>query len=344
MIGIASLLDPLDRRIVVALQIDGRASWTEIAELCDTSITTVARRGQHLLSEGTVRVAVVPNINHAGPADLFILRIGCAPGMQIQVCMELARREDLRFLSLVTGSCDIIAELNALKEGSLYTQLVDEIEAIDGVQQCETDLVIHTYKVANDWSRQLLTGEAHESVAEEPHECDATHFDETDRKLLALMKDDGRSSFRGVADALGMNESTIRRRFETLRGNGCVSVATLVPAAALGFESEILLRIAVDPPLLDSVARKLSRHRGVRYVAATLNGSALMCELILPTTRDVFGFTTGILGRLEGVQGWTANVELLTFRRGFVETPWSRKLAAERLAAAQRVEAGGTSA
>lgn len=336
-----ALLDPLDRRIVVALQIDGRASWTEIAELCGTSITTVARRGQQLISQGTVRVAVVPDINHGGPADLYILRIGCAPGTQIDVCMEMARREDLRFLSLVTGSCDIVAELNTLKEDSLQSRLVDEIEAIDGVQRCETDLLIHTYKVARDWSRQLLTGDAQEDVAEEPHECDASHFDETDRKMLALMKDDGRASFRSVADALGMNESTIRRRFETLRANGCITVTTLVPAASLGFQSEILLWITAAPPLLDTVARKLSRNRGVRYVGATLNGSCLMCELILPTTDDVFEFTTGILGRLEGVQGWTANVELVTFRRGFVETPSSRKLMAERRQSTNRVKIGG---
>src|SRR5215469_11767397 len=101
--GSADHLDDLDRRIVAALQLDGRASWTDIAERCGTSVTTVARRGQQLLRDGTVRVAVVPDNNHAGAADLFFLRISCAPGTQTRVCAELAGRGDLRFLALMTG-------------------------------------------------------------------------------------------------------------------------------------------------------------------------------------------------------------------------------------------------
>lgn len=324
--GIPTLdhLDDLDRRIIVALQGDGRASWTAIAESCGTSVPTVARRAQQLLTDGTVRVGVMPDINHAGPADLFVVRIGCASGQQGRVAQELARREDIRFIALVTGQVDIIAELNTRKDESLHARLVDELMAIDGITRCETDLVLHTYKVAHDWSRQLLTGVDHVYTSEEPHECDSSHFHDTDRAILAHLRDDGRASFRAVADALGVNESTVRRRFETLRTRGCISVVTLVPAAALGFEAEILLMITVTPARLDAVARSLATYRGVRYVAATLNGNALMCELILPTTRDVFGFVTTILGQLDGVLGWAAHLELVTFKRGFVETSWWR--------------------
>jgi DNA-binding Lrp family transcriptional regulator len=156
------------------------------------------------------------------------------------------------------------------------------------------------------------------------HRCAPSHFDSVDHKIIDLMAEDGRASFRTVATALGVNESTVRRRFETLQSRGCIHLVTLVPAPALGFESEIILNIAVAPAFLESVARQLATYRGVRYMAATLNHNALMCELILPTTRDVFEFTNGTLGRLEGVLGWTASVVLLVVRRGFVETPWWR--------------------
>jgi hypothetical protein len=92
----------------------------------------------------------------------------------------------------------------------------------------------------------------------------------------------------------------------------------------MGFESEVILNITVAPPYLETVARTLASYRGVRYVAALLSHNALMCELILPTTEDLFAFTNQTLGRLEGVQGWTASVVLLVLRRGFVETPWWR--------------------
>jgi DNA-binding Lrp family transcriptional regulator len=318
-----SHLDELDRKIIVALQGNGRISWTEIAEMCKTSVTTVARRGQQLLKDGTVRVAVMPDINHAGEADLFILRITCAPGTQTEVLRSLACRTDLRFLGLVTGPYDILAELNLRRDESLHSRIVNEIQAIEGVQRCDTDLTLNTYKVAHDWSQQYTLGLGETTArSAEVHRCDPSHFDSADHKIIDFMAEDGRASFRTVATALGVNESTVRRRFELLQGRGCIHLVTIVPSPALGFESEIILNISVAPPFLDEVARKLSAYQGIRYVAATLSHNALMCELILPTTQHVFEFTSGTLGRLDGVLGWTASVVLLVVRRGFVETPW----------------------
>lgn len=319
----ADRLDELDRKIVIALQGHGRASWTRIAEECGTSVATVARRGQQLLSDGVVRVAVVPNIRHSGDTDLFLLRITCAPGAHVQVLQALSARADLRFLGLVTGAFDIFAELNLLREESLHARIVNEILAIDGVQRCDTDLTLNVYKVSHDWSRQF--GAADLAPAPPVHTCSPDHFDPVDHEIISVMADDGRASFRSVATMIGINESTVRRRFETLHGRGCVMLVTLIPSPALGFESEILLTISVAPPFLREVAHQLTTYRGVRYVAAQLSQNALLCELIVPTTADVHEFTNGVLGRLEGVLGWSASIVLLTVRRGFVETPWWRR-------------------
>lgn len=314
-------LDELSRAVVVALQQDGRASWTDIAADCGASVSSVSRHGQQLLRDGIVRVAVVPDTNHAGPADLFVLRISCVAGTQTRVCQRLAGRADIRFLALVTGAHDIVAELNVPRTTSLAARVIDDVQGIDGVLRCETDLRLHTYKVAHDWSRDGGTP----SVDRPPHECEPSHFDPIDRQIVAEMGGNGRASFRTVAGRLDINESTVRRRFETLRERGCVQVTTLVPSAALGFESEVLLTVTVAPAHLNEVADLLSGHRGVRYLAAMLSANTLMCELILTAEQDLFRFTTETLGSVGGIQGWAASMELLTLRRGFVETPWWRR-------------------
>jgi DNA-binding Lrp family transcriptional regulator len=315
-------LDALDRRIVAELQQDGRASWTDVADACETSLTTVVRRGNRLMAEGFVRVAVVPSLQHTGPADLFLIHLTCAPGTQVSVAEKLTRRDDVRLVALVTGPFDIVAELLVRRDDSLSSRIVGELLAIEGVERCETDLMLHTYKVSHDWSRQLLTGERHIADVEDPHECHPSHFDDSDRAILEYLRTDGRASFRSVGQELGVNESTVRRRFETLRERGCVMVVTLVPAPSLGFESEIILEISVRPSRLDAVATEVAAHLGVRYVASTLRSSSLLCEVILPSTRSVFDFLTTVVGQLEGVTNWAASMEILTLKRGFVETPW----------------------
>ena len=38
----------------------------------------------------------------------------------------------------------------------------------------------------------------------------------------------------------------------------------------------------------------------------------------MPTTNDLYHFLTQGLGKIDGVRDWTANVELLTIKRGFL--------------------------
>ena len=42
-------LGELDRKLVAALQVNGRASWKQVARAVDATESTVARRGQQLL-------------------------------------------------------------------------------------------------------------------------------------------------------------------------------------------------------------------------------------------------------------------------------------------------------
>ncbi|WP_211229588.1 Lrp/AsnC family transcriptional regulator [Nakamurella lactea] len=317
-------LDDLDRRLIAALQVDGRASWTAIAELCETSVPTAARRTQQLIDQGVVKISVMPELGGEGPVESFMVRVRCRPGRQLAVAAELAGRPETRVVALVTGEDDIIAEVIAPRIPGYQAQTLIGLQSIPGVERLRSDLTLHVYKMTHDWSRQLLDGDDTDIDVSEPPRCDPSHLDEQDRAILKAMADDGRTSFRTVSDALGINESTVRRRYDRMHQLGCFRVLTLVAAAALGLESETMLTVRVRPSQLNSVAGELRRHRSVRYIAATLDGNALFCEVIAASTDDLFRFVTETLSSLEGVEGWSSNVELLTVKRGFVQTPWWR--------------------
>jgi hypothetical protein len=46
--------------------------------------------------------------------------------------------------------------------------------------------------------------------------------------------------------------------------------------------------------------------------------------MIQPTNDALFSFLTDTVASIDGVRSWQASMELLTIRRGFVETPWWR--------------------
>ena len=317
-------LDDLDRKILAALHMNGRASWTDIAQLIGTSTTTVARRAQQLFASGVVRVAVLPHLEHDGPVHVFMVRLTCAPGSQLKVAGLLASNPDIRFVTIVTGGYDIVFELVAPKHRDLFSMLVDFVHRIPGSLQSNADLVLHTYKVSYDWSSRVLGDRPVPFAAPPmPHMCERDHFDEVDREVLAAMRDDGRASFQSVAARLGISESTARRRLEAMLERGCASVATFIPAAALGYEAEILFWLSVEPSMLESVAERLSGERGVRVIASVLGQASLMCEVIMPTTADIHRFTSRTLAAVPGIQSWTAGVQVLTVKRGFLMVPWA---------------------
>lgn len=328
--GAFDRLSDLDKHIIVALQRDGRASWRAIADAVSAPVSTVSRRGQQLIADGIVRIVAMPALDADGPHAQFFVRINCAPGMQMVVAAELIRNPNVRFCTVVTGSYDIMAELVVRGGTTHFPQLAIELQPIVGVERWRSDLVMHVYKVSYDWGRQLY-GELLGPPESEPEldavgatACSPEHFDQADRDILDALREDGRETFQRVADRIGLNESSVRRRFERLRASRCVDIVTLVQSAALGMGAETFLTVKVAPDRLDAVARELARYPFVRYLAALLDDNALLCEVITTSVDELFAFVTDALAHLEGVEGWTANMELLFLKRGFVETPWWR--------------------
>ncbi|WP_353115492.1 Lrp/AsnC family transcriptional regulator [Microbacterium sp.] len=321
-------VDELDRRIIIGLQQDGRASWTALAEFADASVSTVARRGQQLLNDGIVRVDVVPTLGFDGYVETYLIRINCTPGRQVEVAEKLVGSPYVRFVALMTGKFDIFAEVVIPGESANYTRVLTELQAIPGVERWRSDLLLHTHKVSFDWGRQLLAPEERDRgprvTMPAPNTCDPSHFDDTDRRIVEVLQADGRASFSSIAAALSVNESSVRRRYERMRANGCLTPATIVSAAALGMSAETFFLLRVEPSQLTAVADELVTHDAVRFVASPLDENALYCEVILPGTEALHQYMTHTIGQLKGVKGWAAHQELVFLKRGFVETTWWR--------------------
>lgn len=319
-------LDELDRRLLVALQGDGRASWTAVAERCGTSEPTAARRAQQLIDSGLLAITVMQELGGDGPVESYTVRVRCRPNRTLDVGRQLVDRPETRHVALVTGDADVITEVIVPRTPGALAHILLSLQAIDGVESLDSDLRLHVYKIATDWGRQLF-GEHEDEDEAAPTQCEPGHLDDVDRGILGELQKDGRASFAALADRLQLNESTVRRRFERMRDRRCFRVVTLIAADALGLETEMLLWVTVAPDRLESVARELVGHPSVRYLSLELDGNSLMCEVIATSTEALHEFVTGTLGAMPGVQGWRANVEMLTMKRSFVETPWWRNVA-----------------
>ena len=98
-------LDDVDRRLIGALQVDGRASPEQLADALDLPVRTVARLLATLLRDGTVRVTAVP------PRDpgqrTSVVRVTVRRGKADAIAAALAGRPDVPFVDIASTSEEI---------------------------------------------------------------------------------------------------------------------------------------------------------------------------------------------------------------------------------------------
>jgi DNA-binding Lrp family transcriptional regulator len=318
------VLDPLDRQIAGALQLNGRAAWRDIALAVDSTETTVERRAQRLLDSGTVRVTLSRTPACIGMTQVATVYIRCEPGTPRQVADIIADRPDVWSTGIYAGDADVICQVTASSGDAVAEILLGEFQRIPGVVSSVAELMTRTFKVSYGWARQLLGDRAVElDVAPVAHQHDRHVLAEPDEEIIEALQPNARLSFAAVAERSGTNDSTVRRRFEALRRQGCVNVATFVHPSAMGFQPPLLMKLVLAPRKLESAAAALTEYAGVRYLAASLGQLGLLVEVNLATASDVYDFTTRVLGEIDGISDVHSWTELVALKRAYVrlDTP-----------------------
>jgi DNA-binding Lrp family transcriptional regulator len=310
----------LDQQIAAALQLNGRATWREIGRLLSTSESTVARRARALLESGVIRTTVIEDPLRSGTGYPVLVHLACAPGHAGDVARALEARSDVRFLALVTGSFDVVAEVIVESRDAL-ARVLDELTALPSLVRVTSETVLRTFKLAYDWSRPLL-----ESAVPVPRPAPIdvqapahpVGLDEVDRGLIALLRGDARRSYQELAELQGISESAARRRVDHLIGSGCVTPVVLVDPAFLGYGVEVLFALRVELARLEDLASALVDRPEVRYLSAASGESDLVGEVILRTHDDLYQFRTRVLGGLDGIRNVDTALELRPLRRAYL--------------------------
>ena len=103
-------IDDLDRQLAQCLGVDGRASFSQLAEVLGVSDQTVARRYRRLRSAGVLRVVGLKARKQLGSLGWF-LRIRCVPGAGPAIAAALARRADTAWIQLLSGNTEVLCTL-----------------------------------------------------------------------------------------------------------------------------------------------------------------------------------------------------------------------------------------
>lgn len=310
-------LDALDRRIVGALQIDGRASWRRIADVLGEPVRTVTRHGTALLDEGAVRVVGI-----AAAAPSYLVRLRCTPHRSQPVARALAARSDSVFVYAMAESSEVIAELLVPQTMDLAA-LLEEFGQLDGVSRAHLAPVLHYFRTVAEWRPGLL-GDAEAAALEvdgTPPEQNRPEedLDETDRAIVDALVHDGRTPFDVIGAIGGFSEATARRRVDALVQRGVVRIRAVVEPALVGLPLESLLWIQCGPGDAMRIGQELAQSPCVRYAAMLMTRSAILADVTsasMPALRELLTESAWV----KDVQALRSDLLLHAFKRSGVVT------------------------
>jgi Lrp/AsnC family transcriptional regulator for asnA, asnC and gidA len=141
-------IDATDRRIIEALQENGRESFRRIAARLGVSEATVRARYARLTQDDILQVVGVTNPLGLGFDQAMVgVKTSGAPG---DVADELATWPEADYVVVTAGQFDLLVELVCTDRHELLA-LTNRIRALDGVVSTESFLYLDMVKQLYDW-------------------------------------------------------------------------------------------------------------------------------------------------------------------------------------------------
>lgn len=290
-------LDEVDRRLLDALRRDGRASFEDLGRAAEVSRPAARARVHRMLAEGAVRIESVVHPAVTGLTVMAHVSVSVREHSAMSVAEALSARDSCPFVSRVVGRVPLVAEIRTSNLRTLEGELAS-IRALDGV--IAVDTVLYTDIVKDPY---LPIGR--------PDEFPRFELDETDQRLLALLRADPRASYAELAAGAGFSRGATRTRVARLLAQGVAAVTGLTTAAGGQEMCGLALWLGPDPSVMSQVAAVPE----VDFVASTVG----RCDALGTVKAPDRARALAVLEELAAMPGI-----------GAVETWWHIELVKER--------------
>jgi Lrp/AsnC family transcriptional regulator, regulator for asnA, asnC and gidA len=126
-------------------------------------------------------------------------------------------------------------------------------------------------------------------------------LDDTDRRIVIILQENGRTSNREIARTLEVSEATIRNRVARLIDEGLINIVAVPTPKAIGMAMSAIIGVSVELRRLDEVVDTIAGYDEVRYVGLATGQHDIILESFFEDQEHLLFFVTKQLGRLEGV-------------------------------------------
>ena len=135
-------------------------------------------------------------------------------------------------------------------------------------------------------------------------------LDAIDTKIIRILQGNGRASNANIARSLKVSEGTVRRRLKRLVGEKFIEILAQPDPVKMGFQSEAMIGMQVDPDKISQVANSLSELDEINWVAVTTGSYDIFAWTTLKSSEALGVFLRTKVGVVDGVRRTETFVKL----------------------------------
>jgi len=299
------VLDRDDLRLIAALQLRPRGSWTELGAVLGCSAVTLARRWTRLAEAGVAWMTVAPNLAPGTGAlglGVALVELRVPPGQMIPTANELAQVPEIATIDVTAGSRDLVLTVITGDEEALARLLIERLHLIGTVVAIHSHPATRTYVDGSSWRMPGLTDQEKGRLAPaslQPNRARVTPLAEAVARELAR---NGRVSATELADILDVRPRRARELIAEVIGTGRLRFRTEVARRHSGYPLCTWYFLRTPASQRDIAAQRIATLQQARAVVAVVGQYDLAIDVWTRTMDDVQRLEATIEERLRGVQ------------------------------------------
>ena len=126
--------------------------------------------------------------------------------------------------------------------------------------------------------------------------------DDLDNQIIEILSLDGRMSNASIARNLGVSEGTIRRRLNILKDEGIINIKVVLNPNYVASETEAIIGIQVDLPVIRQVVLRLNQINEIRWVNITSGSFDIFVNVSTKSLSDLLELLQNKIGNIDGVK------------------------------------------
>lgn len=126
-------------------------------------------------------------------------------------------------------------------------------------------------------------------------------LDEVDRRIVAILQDDGRTSNREIGRKLDVSEATVRNRIARLLSEDLIQIVAVPTPKAVGMTMSAIIGISISLPKIEDVVEALATKNEVRYIGMATGRYEVIIEAFFSDQEHLLEFVTKDVGHMDGV-------------------------------------------